>query len=172
VKCSRPSPARGVSSVCRRGEEGEKEEEKDGKGGGVGLCNVCDYVGNYSHLPCPPSLPPALPETRIEAAASVAPSSRLVRRRKGCNSLLARNGSSSGGGGGGGDYSPRSRFADDDKRDSADPIAVPTRPLPSLFPCRPSAFVLPLCPPLFLSVRPTFRVRVRVSSSAASVNLD
>jgi len=94
-----PRPRKG--SVPYAGEressgEGEKEEEKDGKGGGVGLCNVCDYVGNYSHLPCPPSLP----ETRIEAAASVAPSSRLARRRKGCNSLLARNGSSSGGGGG------------------------------------------------------------------------
>lgn len=43
----------------------------------------------------------------------------LARWRKGCNSLLARNGS----GGGRGDYSPRSRFADDDKRESADPIA-------------------------------------------------
>lgn len=68
------------------------------------------------------------------------------RRRKGCNSLLARSGS----GGGRGDYSPRSRFADDDKRESADPIADPTRSLSSrIYPFLPfvlslSLFVSPL----------------------------
>lgn len=80
----------------------------------VGLCNVCDYVGNYSH--------PRDSDRggRARLLSTFTPSVSL-RRRKGCNSLLARSGS----GGGRGDYSPRSRFADDDKRESADPIAGP-----------------------------------------------
>lgn len=98
----------------------EGAETEDG-GREVGLCNVCDYVGNYSH----PRDSDRGGRTRLLFAftPSVSP-----RRRKGCNSLLARSGS----GGGRGDYSPRSRFADDDKRESADPIAGPTRSLFSL----------------------------------------
>lgn len=73
------SPVRREGSVpCERKRDRRKWVE-------VGLCNVCDYVGNYprrlrSRRPPLPSAPSASP-----------------RRRKGCNSLLARNGSDGGG---------------------------------------------------------------------------
>lgn len=52
---------------------------------GAGLCNVCDYVGNYSH--------PWAPDRPLASFHSPPPphSPRRSRLRKGCNSLLARN---------------------------------------------------------------------------------
>lgn len=105
-------------------------------------------------------LPPPRLGSRRPRSPPLLPSPRWSRSdRKGCNSLLARSGS----GGGRGDYSPRSRFADDDKRESADPIVGPTRSLFSPLFSR----IYPFSFSIFLCFFPTIRTTIISTHSPA-----
>lgn len=110
------APARGgVSSVpgergCAKGQEEEEEEGSEkGTGKGESVCATCviTLAITPTHSAPPTPLPLRRLGSRRPGLRSLAPPSLLLRpagglarRRKGCNSLLARNGSYSGDDGG------------------------------------------------------------------------